>query len=91
MATPATRPIYRSKRWKLTRLFALEAARWRCEDCGKAGVLEVHHVTPLADGGSPFALDNLRALCRPCHFQKTAAARAARAHPVRRRLREFLD
>ncbi|MDE2661250.1 MAG: HNH endonuclease signature motif containing protein [Acidobacteriota bacterium] len=88
MATRNTRPIYRSKQWKLTRLFALEAARWRCQDCGKAGVLEVHHVQPLADGGDPFELDNLRVLCRPCHFAITAAATRSE---VRNRLRGFLD
>jgi len=52
LATRKSRPIYRSKQWKLTRLSALEAAKWRCQECGRAGVLEVHHVKPLADGGA---------------------------------------
>ena len=30
----------------------LERAGWRCERCGKAGRLEVHHVRPLHKGGA---------------------------------------
>lgn len=88
MATAATRPVYRSKQWRLTRLRALGAAGWRCQRCGKAAVLEVHHRQRLADGGEPYDPDNLEVLCRPCHFRATGDS--AR-HPVRTRLREFLQ
>ena len=55
-------------RWEKARRDALEAAGWRCERCGIAGALEVHHVEPLAAGGDPYALDNLTVLCRRCHI-----------------------
>ena len=45
----------------------LNARGWRCEDCGRAGRLELHHVIAVEDGGDD-SPDNLRALCRPCHF-----------------------
>ena len=44
----------------------LERDGWRCADCGRGGVLEVHHVVHVEDGGTD-ALDNLVALCPPCH------------------------
>ena len=40
---------------------------YRCQQCGKAGRLEAHHVLHLASGGSN-DLDNLRTLCRGCHI-----------------------
>ena len=68
----ARRP-YDSRRWALVRLKAMERDGWRCRSCGKAGRLEVDHVVPLARGGDPFNPANLQALCRSCHFAKTAA------------------
>lgn len=60
---------YRSKQWKLARLDALRRAGWKCEKCGKAGRLEVHHKVRIADGGTD-ELENLQCLCRKCHFAK---------------------
>ena len=60
-------------RWLRTRRRVLERARWRCERCGAAGRLEGDHKVPLHQGGKPYALDNLQALCRGCHIAKTAA------------------
>ena len=34
-------------RWERVRRQILDAAGWRCESCGKAGAMEVHHVKPL--------------------------------------------
>ncbi|MYD85872.1 MAG: HNH endonuclease [Acidobacteria bacterium] len=72
MATKATRKIYRSRRWAATRREAIRRARYQCERCGSIGIrggrLEVHHKVALSDGGDPFDLDNLRVLCRTCHF-----------------------
>ena len=48
---------------------ALERDNFRCTECAKAGRLEVHHITPLHKGGLPFALDNLKTLCRECHLE----------------------
>ena len=61
-----------SGRWRRVRLEVLERDGWRCVQCGKAGVLEVDHITPLELGGEPWALANLQTLCRtPCHWAKT--------------------
>ena len=56
------------RRWAGVRMAALDRDRWRCQECGKAGLLEVHHVTPLEHGGAPFALSNTRTLCRGDHI-----------------------
>ena len=48
-----------------------------CEECLKHGrltpVQEVHHVVPLADGGTN-DFDNLMSLCKSCHSAVTLAA-----------------
>lgn len=60
-----------AKRWGATRRLVLIRDGYRCKSCAKAGRLEVDHIRPLARGGDPWALDNLQALCRQCHFAKT--------------------
>ena len=40
----------------------------RCQQCGKAGRLEAHHVLPLKENGSN-DMDNLTTLCRGCHIE----------------------
>lgn len=53
--------------WRLAR----EAARRRdgnaCRGCGGTQGLQVHHITPISEGGERYALDNLVTLCRSCH------------------------
>lgn len=70
MASQAGAAVYRTARWKRARLAALERAGWRCESCGKAGRLEVHHRQAVTDGGAVYDLANLEAVCRPCHFNR---------------------
>ena len=52
------------RRWAGVRMAALDRDRWRCQKCGRAGLLEVHHVTPLEHGGKPYSLQNTTTLCR---------------------------
>ena len=66
-------PGFGSRRWARVRRLVLDAAGWRCKSCGRAGRLEVDHLTPISRGGDPFAIDNLQALCRCCHVAKTIA------------------
>ena len=67
-----SRTLYYTKRWRRVRRLVLDRDGWRCRACGKAGRLEVDHVIPIASGGGEFwSLENLQALCRRCHFQKT--------------------
>jgi len=61
--------IYATAEWKRVRQRALVRARRRCEKCGAAGRLEVHHKVPLTRGGHPYKLNNLKVLCRRCHFE----------------------
>ena len=62
----------------MTRRQALDRDRWRCQACGRAGRLEVDHITPLDDGGAPYEPANLQVLCRICHFAKTKRENQAR-------------
>ena len=56
--------------WRAARRKAIERAAYRCElpDCRKSSRLEVHHVTPLHEGGTNEP-DNLRVLCRRHHVR----------------------
>ena len=68
--------IYGTVRWRLIRCFILERDGYRCVRCGKAGRLEIDHIIPLHKGCDPWVRDNLQALCRGCHFEKTAGENA---------------
>ena len=60
-----------TRRWDAVRRAVFERDGWRCVECGRAGLLEVDHVVPLKRGGDPWDPDNLQALCRRCHIEKT--------------------
>jgi len=70
---PATAKRYGAD-WKKIRKRYI-TAHPLCEICKAAGrytaAEEVHHKTPLADGGTNDP-DNLQALCKPCHSRITA-------------------
>ena len=61
------RPAHRQRAYRRMRKRILDERGWRCEDCGRAGRLELHHLVEVENGGTdePF---NLRILCRQCHF-----------------------
>ena len=59
------RPHWRTR--ARIRRAALERAGWRCERCGAAGRLEVHHRVEVQHGGTD-APDNLEVLCVSCHI-----------------------
>ena len=56
-----------ARQWEATRREVFDRDGYRCQQCGKAGRLEAHHVLHLASGGSN-DLDNLLTLCRGCHI-----------------------
>jgi hypothetical protein len=58
------RQYLHSEWWKATRLWALERARYRCENCG-ARAVNVHHRTYERLGHEHPS--DLQALCRRCH------------------------
>ena len=61
------------KRWAVQRRRRLDIDGWRCQRCGLAGKLEVHHRVGLEDGGEAYALANLETLCARCHFERHGA------------------
>ena len=54
-------------------------AEWRCERCRRRGNLELHHIVPLADGGSLIDRNNVEVLCRSCHLAEHHPHDPARA------------
>ena len=68
-----------------------DRAGWRCQSCGNPGRLECDHIVPLRRGGEMWDLDNLQALCPPCHRTKTKAESGRPDTPEAARWREFRD
>ena len=58
------RPRYRGRAYAKLRRAVLDAAGWRCDACGRAGPLELHHRNGDRTDDRPA---NLRPLCVPCH------------------------
>ena len=54
--------------WERIRARAVRSAGRRCTRCGFAGKLEVHHPTPLSQGGTHD--QELEVVCRLCHFAR---------------------
>ena len=71
---PDTNQRY-GRAWRRTRLQYIQSHPL-CEQCKREGRLtpaeEVHHIVPLADGGTNDA-GNLMALCKSCHSRITVA------------------
>ena len=56
-----------NRQWSRIRRDVFDRDGRRCQECGKAGRLECHHVVELQDGGTN-DVGNLRTLCRGCHI-----------------------
>lgn len=65
--------LYRSKKWRRTRARVL-LDRPLCDEC-RAVATDVHHRVDLEEGGAPFDMDNLQALCHSCHSRITRLER----------------
>ncbi len=52
----------------------LERDGWRCQHCGRATQLEVHHIRMRSKLGDD-ALENLITLCTDCHKAKHSGKR----------------
>lgn len=67
--------------WRKARERVLRRDNFLCVACRAKGVFtpaaEVDHVIPKEEGGSD-SDENLQALCRPCHADKTRAEKALR-------------
>ncbi len=55
--------------YKALRNKVLDRDGWRCQDCGSAKMLEVHHLRPRSKLGHD-ASDNLITLCVDCHRRR---------------------
>ena len=57
--------------WRRVRREALRRDRGLCVRClpGLKAAMSVHHIVHLADGGDPFALENLQSLCAKHHSE----------------------
>jgi len=55
--------------YKALRNQVLDRDGWRCQDCGSAKMLEVHHVNPRSKLGHD-ASENLITLCVDCHRRR---------------------
>ncbi|ARR52145.1 hypothetical protein HY78_01055 [Rhizorhabdus wittichii DC-6] len=82
--------------WDRARKRILERDKHLCQPCLTRGIVrsapEVDHVTPKAEGGTNDD-NNLQAICRDCHRQKTAeeSARAQGRRAPRRIVAVGLD
>lgn len=60
--------------WQKLRAQAMRRDHWLCQPCQRKGratpATECDHITPKANGGTD-ALDNVQAICKPCHKAKT--------------------
>ena len=75
-ATPIdmSRHSLKGREWQETRSKVLQRDGEQCVECGARWRLEIHHTDPPRTGGAPYALANLRTLCRRCHFKAEQAA-----------------
>jgi 5-methylcytosine-specific restriction endonuclease McrA len=63
--------FYSRPEWIDARQDCYERDKWTCQDCGaRDQPLHAHHITPYSAGGEPFDLENLVALCPPCHSDR---------------------
>jgi 5-methylcytosine-specific restriction endonuclease McrA len=72
MARDFAKSFYKSKEWQAVREYALKRDCYLCVICGKPAE-EVHHIIHLNpqniyDNSISLNPDNLKSLCRECHF-----------------------
>jgi hypothetical protein len=68
-------------RWQKKRKYILKRAKNKCEDCGSAINLEIHHcyyIYPFEPWEYPY--DSLKCLCRDCHVKRGLTEQILRGH-----------
>jgi hypothetical protein len=72
------RGIYNSKRWQITRSrYLFDHPLCEHPDCMDIAT-DVHHKVDIQQGGDPWAMDGLEALCHPHHSIETRARQITR-------------
>lgn len=68
-----SKPVTRTRRWKVLRQYVLERDGWACVVCGShRGRLEIDHKKPVRTHPElSFDPANCQTLCQPCHIAKT--------------------
>ena len=66
LIVPGVRPSLTGRPYRRLRALILKE-RPICEVCNRAPAVQVHHRTPLWMGGDRDNIDNLLAVCHPCH------------------------
>ena len=81
------------RRWQAVRRAVFERDNFRCCECGKAGRLEVDHVTPLQrePGQNLYDINGLQALCRAYHIEKTRRENRRPLTPAEAAWRELVS
>ena len=75
MAGREARKIYPSARWRIIREFVLKRDGFACHKCNRRSGLACDHKLPISQGGNPWSPENLQALCRDCHIDKSREER----------------
>lgn len=63
----------------VTKKLLIQQRGERCEKCGKAGKVIMHHIKEVAEGGKSTS-DNLLLVCRQCHNEFHRDGRAKRIY-----------
>ena len=74
-----SRRSVRGRRWELFKRCMKRLVGYKCQRCGNAGRLELHHIVTLGDGGKRYDPANIEVLCRRCHFGQHKARDPVRA------------
>ena len=79
-------------RWTAVRRAVFKRDNFRCVECGKAGRLEVDHISPLQrePGQDPYDPNGLQTLCRRCHVEKTRQENRREPTPAEAAWRELV-
>lgn len=66
-----------NRAWAKVRKQVLDEENWKCSVCKKWGN-EVDHIKPIFRGGAEYERDNLQAICRGCHIDKSRRERGSK-------------
>jgi 5-methylcytosine-specific restriction endonuclease McrA len=87
-----TNPIYRTAAWRVARKRCLARdggiCQLRLKGCAITATA-ADHIIDIADGGPPYALENLQAACASCNTAKRNQTIAARARNARYQRRQW--
>ena len=78
-----SRHSQRGPHWERFKRYMKRLVGYKCQRCGNAGRLELHHIVTLGNGGKRYDPENIEVLCRRCHFGEHRARDPQRAEWLR--------